>query len=278
MMGKMTILLRHGLLPGFPPLSRRCYQQHHSRFYYNLLCRRRRSQPCCYCPREYNLHGRNFSRSSFQGVSTPDDKAIAFVVSIGHERNVAEGVVKALKSSGISGESLLSMVRTMAGRWEVGEDAGLETLIASVREELARSEGKKEIKFWCVPSNAWDEETCVITNDDAKFSVTAFEGMSITDVAKFGSGENAPVLGEYLDCACSGIMACSTCQVVVDKKWFDIVGHPEEAEQDMLDLAYNPQESSRLGCQIVLGSTMDGLVLMLPKGSNNMMDNIPFDD
>mmetsp|Transcript_5292 Transcript_5292/g.7024 ORF Transcript_5292/g.7024 Transcript_5292/m.7024 type:complete len:103 (+) Transcript_5292:603-911(+) len=102
--------------------------------------------------------------------------------------------------------------------------------------------------------------------------------MSITDVAKFGSGENASVLGEYLDCACSGIMACSTCQVVVDKKWFDIVGNPEEAEQDMLDLAYNPQECSRLGCQIVLDSTMNGLLLMLPKGSNNMMDNIPFDD
>eukprot|EP00466_Bigelowiella_natans_P005940 jgi/Bigna1/78995/fgenesh1_pg.58_\ len=100
-------------------------------------------------------------------VSTPDDKAIAFVVSIGHEsrstdencmdiidRNVAEGVVKALKSSGISGESLLSMVRTMAGRWEVGEDAGLETLIASVllvREELARSEGLSNNTTWSIP-------------------------------------------------------------------------------------------------------------------------------
>ena len=37
----------------------------------------------------------------------------------------------------------------------------------------------------------------------------------MTDVAKFGDGDGAQVLGEMIECACSGIMACSTCHVVV---------------------------------------------------------------
>ena len=43
--------------------------------------------------------------------------------------------------------------------------------------------------------------------------------MSITDVAKFGDDPGANLLGEYLECACSGIMACSTCQIVLDEDW-----------------------------------------------------------
>ena len=73
-------------------------------------------------------------------------------------------------------------------------------------------------------------------------------------------------------------MACSTCHVVIDEKWFDKVGAPCEAEQDMLDLAYSPRETSRLGCQIVLDKTLDGLVVKIPKGANNLMDFVPFQD
>jgi 2Fe-2S ferredoxin len=97
-------------------------------------------------------------------------------------------------------------------------------------------------------------------------------------VAKFGTGEGASTLGEYIECACSGIMACSTCHVVVDEKWFDKVGPPCEAEQDMLDLAYSPRDTSRLACQIVLTKEWDGLVVKLPKGANNLMDFVPFED
>ena len=101
---------------------------------------------------------------------------------------------------------------------------------------------------------------------------------SLTDVAKFGDGEGASVLGEMIECACSGIMACSTCHVVVQSEWFDKVGKPSEAEQDMIDLAYNPKETSRLGCQIILKADLENAVFKMPRGANNMMDFIPFED
>ena len=40
----------------------------------------------------------------------------------------------------------------------------------------------------------------------------------------------AEALGEYIECACSGVMACSTCHVVVDPAWFPIVGPPPPEE------------------------------------------------
>lgn len=101
---------------------------------------------------------------------------------------------------------------------------------------------------------------------------------SLTDVAKFGDGEGASVLGEMIECACSGIMACSTCHVVVDPGFYEAVGEPSEAEQDMIDLAYNAQETSRLGCQVILKPELENAVFKIPRGANNLMDFIPFED
>ena len=100
----------------------------------------------------------------------------------------------------------------------------------------------------------------------------------MTDVSKFGDGEGADVLGEMIECSCSGIMACSTCHVVVHSDWFEKVGKPTEAEEDMIDLAYNAQETSRLGCQIILKPGLQNAIFKIPRGANNMMDFIPFED
>eukprot|EP00977_Amphora_coffeiformis_P007093 scaffold1549_cov156-Amphora_coffeaeformis.AAC.7 len=236
-----------------------------------------------------NLPKRFFSRTSLDAPETPYDKAVTFVVSIGYEREIAEGVVDALKQSGLSGEALLSMTRALAGRWEVGEDEGLEALAASVKQDIAAKRGQKVI-ITIVPPNAWDSAEDPATENivpnfkdideslrNRSFEVEAYEGVSLTDVAKFGTGRGAETLGEYLECACSGIMACSTCHVVVDKEWYAKVGEPTDDEQDMLDLAYGPRPSSRLGCQVILKPEFDGMILFLPKGQNNLMDHIPFE-
>jgi 2Fe-2S ferredoxin len=68
------------------------------------------------------------------------------------------------------------------------------------------------------------------------------------DYVERGDDEGSEMLSEYIECACSGVMACSTCHVVIDPDWFDRVGPPSEEEMDMLDLAFEPQETSRLGC------------------------------
>mmetsp|Transcript_20101 Transcript_20101/g.43336 ORF Transcript_20101/g.43336 Transcript_20101/m.43336 type:complete len:309 (-) Transcript_20101:36-962(-) len=232
---------------------------------------------------------RYFARSSDPCDETPKDKAKTFVISIGYDSKLAQGVVDALSEGGLSGEALLATVRSMAGRWEVGEDEGMEALVASVKQNLARTEGKSMVKIWCIPPNAWSsgegEEANIASETDEDrqvmmsraFPVEALDGTSITDVAKFGEGEGASTLGEYIECACSGIMACSTCHVVIDPAWIDKVGNPGEDEQDMLDLAYSPRETSRLGCQVVITNDLEGMVIRLPKGANNLMDYVPFE-
>ena len=227
---------------------------------------------------------REFARSSRSSEETAEEKAINFVKMVGYDDRIAKGVVDALKSSGLSGEALLSMIRTMAGRWEVGEDEGLEALVASVQIELAQSEGKDIIQIYCIPPHAWpsdESDEDVEMTDDAKeemmkraFVVEGLEGTTLTDVAKFGDGKGANTLGEYIECACSGIMACSTCHVVIEPKFFE---KPCEDEQDMIDLAYSPRKNSRLGCQINLTKRLNGMVVQLPKSANNLMDHIPFE-
>ena len=72
--------------------------------------------------------------------------------------------------------------------------------------------------------------------------------------------------------ACEGNMACSTCHVIVDSDWAGKLSDPTEEEEDMLDLVYGLRRTSRLGCQIVITSELDGLTLRLPSESRNLLD------
>jgi 2Fe-2S ferredoxin len=72
-----------------------------------------------------------------------------------------------------------------------------------------------------------------------------------------------------LEGACEGSLACSTCHVVIDPAWFERLTPPTEDEEDMLDLAFGLEETSRLGCQIVMTEELDGLVVRLPAGTRN---------
>ena len=61
-----------------------------------------------------------------------------------------------------------------------------------------------------------------------------------------------------------GSCACATCHVYVDDKWFNKLPKKEDAEQDMLDMAFEPNKFSRLGCQITVTNDLDGLVVKMP--------------
>jgi 2Fe-2S ferredoxin len=73
--------------------------------------------------------------------------------------------------------------------------------------------------------------------------------------------------------ACEGSMACSTCHVIVDEKWFERLSPAGEDEEDMLDLAWGVAPTSRLACQIVMTDALDGLIVNLPRETNNQMDS-----
>ena len=75
--------------------------------------------------------------------------------------------------------------------------------------------------------------------------------------------------GLDLEGACEGSLACSTCHVIVEPQWFDVLNEASEDEEDMLDLAFGLTKTSRLGCQIIMTEELDGLTVRLPGGSNN---------
>ena len=91
--------------------------------------------------------------------------------------------------------------------------------------------------------------------DGARREFEAASGESVLDVAQ----EH----GIDLEGACEGSMACSTCHVLVDEDWFEKLDPASEEEKDMLDMAFELTRTSRLGCQIQLSDTLDGLVVSL---------------
>lgn len=68
-----------------------------------------------------------------------------------------------------------------------------------------------------------------------------------------------------IDADCGGACACSTCHVYVDPAWIGKLPEREDMEMDMLDFAYEPNERSRLTCQIKVTPELDGLVVQMPE-------------
>ena len=65
-------------------------------------------------------------------------------------------------------------------------------------------------------------------------------------------------------------MSCSTCHVILDPVAYAKCDPPSEAECDMLDLAFEPTETSRLGCQIIMKKELDGMTVTIPSGVYNL--------
>lgn len=70
--------------------------------------------------------------------------------------------------------------------------------------------------------------------------------------------------------ACEGTLTCSTCHLIFKQKDFDqLPEKPSDEELDMLDLAYDLTDTSRLGCQITLTKSMNGLEVQVPATIND---------
>ena len=68
-----------------------------------------------------------------------------------------------------------------------------------------------------------------------------------------------------IDADCGGGMACATCHVYVKQEWFDKLPKKENGEEDMIDMAYEPNKFSRLSCQLIVSGKLEGLVVKLPE-------------
>lgn len=100
-----------------------------------------------------------------------------------------------------------------------------------------------------------------IERDGTRRTVDAPAGLSVLEIAHKH--------GIDIEGACEGSLACSTCHVIVDPDWFAKLAVASEDEEDMLDLAFGLEKTSRLGCQIVMSPALDGLTVKLPAGVRN---------
>jgi ferredoxin len=93
--------------------------------------------------------------------------------------------------------------------------------------------------------------------------VDAAPGQRLLDVAW--------AAGEPLEGACEGVMACSTCHVIVDAEDFARLPAASEEEEDLLDLAGHATRTSRLACQIILTEELQSLNVRVPPEARNWM-------
>ena len=68
-----------------------------------------------------------------------------------------------------------------------------------------------------------------------------------------------------IDADCGGSMACATCHVYVKENWFNKLPKKEDGEEDMLDMAYEPNKFSRLSCQLTVSDKLEGMIVNLPE-------------
>jgi len=109
-----------------------------------------------------------------------------------------------------------------------------------------------------------DDITCnFITKDGKTISVKGREGERVMYLAHRK--------GIDMEGACEASLACTTCHVYVeseDEHW-DQLPEATDTEEDLLDMAPALASNSRLGCQIILTPSIDGIVVRLPRYTKN---------
>ncbi|KAL3894992.1 MAG: hypothetical protein SGCHY_004957 [Lobulomycetales sp.] len=93
-------------------------------------------------------------------------------------------------------------------------------------------------------------------------TVPARKGQNLLQLAHENSIE--------LEGACECSLACSTCHLIVDTSFYDKIPEPSDEENDMLDLAFGLTETSRLGCQIEMDESLDGIIVKIPAATRNI--------
>jgi len=93
--------------------------------------------------------------------------------------------------------------------------------------------------------------------------VDAAPGQRLLDVAW--------AVRQPLEGACEGVMACSTCHVIVEARDFEKLPPATDEEEDLLDHAVAAGRTSRLACQIILTEDLASLDVHIPPGVTNWM-------
>jgi 2Fe-2S ferredoxin len=100
-------------------------------------------------------------------------------------------------------------------------------------------------------------------NSDEVITIDAPEGISLLEVAHQNNIE--------LEGACEGSLACSTCHIIIEPDFYEKLNPASDDEEDMLDLAFGLTHTSRLGCQILVEKKLDGMNIIVPSTTRNIM-------
>ncbi|XP_053312429.1 adrenodoxin, mitochondrial [Spea bombifrons] len=110
---------------------------------------------------------------------------------------------------------------------------------------------------------------CFSSDDKVTVKFINRDGDTMVAEGKVGESLLDLVVEKNLDIdgfgACEGTLACSTCHLIFEDDVFQQLEPVTDEELDMLDLAYGLTETSRLGCQICLKKSMDGMTVKVPE-------------
>ncbi|PJB69100.1 MAG: 2Fe-2S ferredoxin [Alphaproteobacteria bacterium CG_4_9_14_3_um_filter_47_13] len=100
----------------------------------------------------------------------------------------------------------------------------------------------------------------VLFADGTSREIDAPVGLSLMEISQKNDIEE-------IEGSCGGSMACATCHMYIHPDWRDQCLPDDirsDEEEDMLDLAFDVRDESRLGCQITMTEALDGLVIAMP--------------
>ncbi len=97
--------------------------------------------------------------------------------------------------------------------------------------------------------------------------VDSRDGQTTTCEAEVGKTVLEAALDHDVDieAACGGELACSTCHVILEQALYDKLEPPDEEEEDMLDLAWGLEDTSRLCCQIKVSPELRDATFVIPE-------------
>ncbi|OWU84453.1 2Fe-2S ferredoxin [Oceanicola sp. 22II-s10i] len=99
------------------------------------------------------------------------------------------------------------------------------------------------------------------TFDGTRHEIEVAEGTSVME----GAVQNGI---QGIDGDCGGSCACATCHVQVPDEWLAKLNPQSDMELSMLDFAEGVTDNSRLGCQISVTGSLDGIEVMLPENQH----------
>ena len=95
--------------------------------------------------------------------------------------------------------------------------------------------------------------------DGVEKQVSATEGANLMEVAV--ANGVAGIVG-----TCSGSMTCGSCHIYLSSQIVEELGAIDEFEDDLLEFAeVERKQGSRLGCQVKVTSSMNGMRIEVPQ-------------